>query len=80
MPKRPPHEEGCTCEWCGDPAVKKREIMAQAKIGLDALIDEATGYQKVRPKGDLEDRYVKHWSKQQHTEQEAVENLFAQDA
>lgn len=77
MPDRPPHEEGCTCEWCNGPA-KKRERMAQAQIGLDALIDEATGYQEVRPKGELRDRYIKHWSRQQRAEQEATENLFAQ--
>jgi hypothetical protein len=79
MPDKPPHEEGCTCEWCDDPK-RKRELIAQAQTGLDALIDEAAGYQERRPKGELQDRYVKHWSKQQHTEQEAVENLFTQDA
>lgn len=35
---------------------KKR--LAQAKVGLDALIDEATGYQEVRPDGELAERYV----------------------
>jgi hypothetical protein len=44
--------------------VKKREgqltpeeRIAMAKVGLDALIDEVTGYQKFRPKGDLKKRY-----------------------
>ena len=72
MSDHPPHEEGCT-----DPR-RKRELIAQAQIGLDALIDEATGYQERRPKGELRDRYVKHWSRQQHAEQEAMENLFGQ--
>jgi hypothetical protein len=31
--------------------------LAQAKLGLDALIDEATGYQDVRPDGELAERY-----------------------
>jgi hypothetical protein len=31
--------------------------LAQAKVGLDALIDEATGYQDVRPDGELAERY-----------------------
>jgi hypothetical protein len=79
MPDRPPHEEDCTCEWCDDPK-RKRELIAQAQIGLDALIDEATGYQERRPKGELRDRYVKHWSRQHRKEQQAVENIFAQDA
>jgi hypothetical protein len=54
-------------------------MMAQAMIGLDALIDEATGYQERRPKGELQDRYVKHWDKQHLAEQKAAEKLFAQD-
>jgi hypothetical protein len=70
-----PHKEGCTCEWCCDQPKK----IALAQIGLDALIDESTGYQERRPKGELRDRYVKHWSKQHRKEQEAVENLFNQD-
>ena len=78
MLDRPPHEEGCTCEWC-DP-VKHRELMAQAKIGIDALIDEATGYQERRPKGELRDRYVRHWERQHRVKQEAVEKIFEQDA
>jgi hypothetical protein len=79
MAHRPPHDDGCTCEWCDNPK-RKRELIAQAQIGLDALIDEATGYQERRPKGELRDRYVKHWGRQQHKEQEAIENLFRQTA
>jgi hypothetical protein len=29
------------------------EICALAKVGIYAIIDEATGYQKIRPKNDL---------------------------
>jgi hypothetical protein len=76
---RPPHEDGCTCEWC-DGSLSKKELMAQAMIGLDALIDEATGYQEIRPKGELRDRYVKHWDGQRLKEQKAAEKLFGQDA
>jgi len=54
--------------------------MAQAKIGIDALIDEATGYQERRPKGELRDRYVRHWERQHRVKQEAVEKIFEQDA
>lgn len=34
-----------------------KKLRAQAKVGLDALIDEATGYQAKRPKDDLRRRY-----------------------
>lgn len=36
---------------------ERKKLSAQAKIGIEALIDEATGYQKVRPKDDLQRRY-----------------------
>jgi predicted nucleic acid-binding Zn-ribbon protein len=32
------------------------DLIAHAKVGLDALIDERTGYQVKRPKGDLSNR------------------------
>lgn len=35
---------------------------AQAKVGMDALIDEATGYQDVRSEGELRERYVRYWA------------------
>jgi hypothetical protein len=78
MPDHLPHEEGCTCEWCHIP--HRQKLMAQAKIGLGALIDETTGYQEVRPKGELQDRYIKHWNRQYRKEQRAAESLFEQDA
>lgn len=34
--------------------------IAMAKVGFDALIDEVTDYQQVRPKGDLKKRYEKY--------------------
>ena len=39
-------------------AIKER--LAMAKVGLDALVDEATGYQEVRPKDDLAKRHEKY--------------------
>lgn len=32
-------------------------IRAMAKVGIYALIDEATGYEKIRPKDDLKKLY-----------------------
>ena len=60
MPEPLPHEECCDCEWC-EPS-NRRELMAQAKVGMDALIDEATGYQDVRSEGELRERYVRYWA------------------
>ena len=37
-----------------------REEMALAKVGLDALIDEATGYQESRPADELHERYTRY--------------------
>jgi hypothetical protein len=34
--------------------------LAMAKVGLDAVIDEVTGKQKTRPKGELKQRYEKY--------------------
>lgn len=48
------------CEDCAGQLVDNlspRELIDMAKIGLDALIDEATEYQVVRPHGDLAKRY-----------------------
>ncbi len=36
------------------------ELRALAKVGLDAVIDEATGYQNIRPKKDLALRHKKY--------------------
>ena len=62
MPEPSPHEEGCKCAWCEE-SPSLRELMAQAKIGMDALVDEATGYQEVRPERELRERYVEYWSR-----------------
>lgn len=44
----------------------ERIVLAVAKVGIDALIDEATGYQEVRPRDALQailDKYLKdHWA------------------
>lgn len=37
-----------------------KELAALAKVGLDAVIDEATGYQNIRPKADLKQRHEKY--------------------
>jgi hypothetical protein len=37
---------------------ERKRMVAQAKVGLDALIDEATGYQQQRPKDELRKRYA----------------------
>ena len=37
-----------------------QELLALAKIGIDAVIDEITGYQNVRPKGELAKRHEKY--------------------
>lgn len=46
------------CVVCGDsgPSVCPR-CLNLAKTGLEAVIDEATGYQDVRPKDALRQRY-----------------------
>jgi len=36
------------------------ELLAMAKVGLDAVIDEVTGYQSVRLKGELKERHKKY--------------------
>lgn len=38
------------------------ELAALAKVGLDAVIDEVTGYQDIRPTGDLKKRHEKYQS------------------
>jgi hypothetical protein len=48
------------CIDCADKRVQQmspEERIAMAKVGFDALIDEVTGYQKIRPKGDLKKRH-----------------------
>lgn len=52
MPESSPHEEGCLCEWC------RPRTMAQAKVGIVALVDEATGYQEQRGEHDLANLYA----------------------
>jgi len=40
--------------------MSREELVAFAKVGLDALIDEVTGYQEIRPKKDLSKRHEKY--------------------
>jgi len=37
-----------------------QELLALAKVGIDAVIDEVTGYQGLRPKGELKQRHEKY--------------------
>lgn len=43
-----------------DGTIRTDDELALAKVGLDALIDEATGFQEVRPDGELADRYQRY--------------------
>lgn len=48
------------CQRCAGEAVDKAtpaDLMALAKTGIDALIDEATNFEDVRPKDDLANRF-----------------------
>ena len=54
------------CQDCVTLLLKDKtleELVALAKVGLDAVIDEVTGYQKIRPKGDLAQRHRQYQSK-----------------
>jgi len=51
------------CEKCVAILLSEKtpsELLALAKVGLDALVDETTGYQKIRPKGELKKRHKKY--------------------
>ena len=37
-----------------------KDWVVMAKVGLDALVDEVTGFEKVRPKDDLVNRHKKY--------------------
>ena len=39
------------------------ELLAMAKVGIDAVIDEVTGYQVVRPKDELSKRHKRYREK-----------------
>lgn len=48
------------CQDCVTLLLKDKtpqELLALAKVGIDALIDETTSYQYVRPKGELAERH-----------------------
>lgn len=52
---------------CTDCATKRvaqltsEQFVAMAKVGLDAVIDEATGYQQQRPKDALKRNFDKYY-------------------
>ena len=51
------------CLDCVDILIKSKtpeELITLAKIGMDAVIDEVTGYEKIRPKDDLKKRHQKY--------------------
>jgi len=53
------------CQECVTALLENKtigELAALAKVGLDAVIDEVTGYQNIRPKGELKQRYEKYQS------------------
>ncbi len=39
------------------------EVVTLAKTGIDTLIDEATGFDKIRPPNDLQERYKRYYAK-----------------
>ena len=48
------------CSRCVDfrgSKLSPEQLAAMAKTGIDALVDEVTGYEQVRPRGDLKSRY-----------------------
>ena len=53
-------KEGITiCAGCAGELTDKAnpdELLALAKVGIDALVDETTRYQQVRPFNDLRER------------------------
>ena len=51
------------CQKCaGELAdeLSPKDLMAMARVGLDAVIDEVTGYQEVRPEGELAKRHKEY--------------------
>jgi len=51
------------CPECVDKRVAEltpEKLIAMAKTGLDAVIDEVTGYEKIRGKSELKTRYNKY--------------------
>lgn len=51
------------CEKCAGELVDNmsiKDLVAHAKIGFDAIIDQKTGYDKIRPKGDLNKRFKEY--------------------
>ncbi len=57
------------CPDCLDKRVDEltpEKAGAMSRVGLDALIDEVTGYQQKRPKGDLKKRYEDYLKDDRH--------------
>jgi hypothetical protein len=51
------------CQDCATILLENKtpaELVTLAKVGIDAVIDEATGYQYSRPKGALKERHNKY--------------------
>ena len=51
------------CQDCVTELLKDKtpaELVALAKVGIDAVIDEVTGYQNIRPKGELKERHKRY--------------------
>ena len=47
--------QDCVTELLKDKTME--ELVALAKVGIDAVIDEVTGYQYIRPRDDLAKRH-----------------------
>lgn len=61
--ENPIKDSTTVCQTCVDELLNNmspKELLAHAKVGLDAVIDEVTGYQNVRQKGDLNKRLKKY--------------------
>ncbi len=51
------------CARLAEESLTDEQRLAMANVGLDALIDEATGYQKDRPQDDLRQQLRKYSTK-----------------
>lgn len=57
-------------------SLDREKLLAQAKVGLDALIDEATGYQDERPSDELAKRYRDYGGKDSDYSANELEGLL----
>jgi hypothetical protein len=48
-------------------------MMATAKTGIDALVDEATEYEKIRPKGELAEQHQSYLQEEENKAKQGKE-------